>query len=226
MKRGKKYRAIEANLDKSKVYEIDEAIALAQKHSYARFDETVEVAIKLKVRKSDSIRDTLVLPNQFAAEKRIVVFARGDKAGEAKDAGAYMVGAEELVEKIKGGWLDFDVCVATPDMMKDVGRLGPVLGRRGMMPNPKTRTVTMDIAGVVGEFRQGRVEFRADSGGVVHIPVGKLSMDKVAIRENVDTIVRAVRKKRPADLKGDFIKSANLSSSMGPGLKFQLGDAK
>ena len=124
MKRGKKYRAIEANLDKSKVYEIDEAIALAQKHSYARFDETVEVAIKLKVRKSDSIRDTLVLPNQFAAEKRIVVFARGDKAGEAKDAGAYMVGAEELVEKIKGGWLDFDVCVATPDMMKDVGEAG------------------------------------------------------------------------------------------------------
>ncbi|MBN2625751.1 MAG: 50S ribosomal protein L1 [Spirochaetales bacterium] len=221
MKRGKKYIEASAKVEAGKLYAVEEAIGLVKDMSFAKFDETVDISVKLNIKKSHSIRDTLVLPHQFKGEKRVLVFAKGDKAKEAEEAGATYVGAEELVEKIRGGWLDFDVCVATPDMMKDVGKLGPVLGRRGMMPNPKTRTVTMDVKGALEELKKGRTEYRADKTGVVHIAVGKISMDPAGIKENVEQFLGDLVKKRPSDVKGDFVKSVAISSSMGPGVKIE-----
>ena len=191
---------------------------------FAKFDETVELSVKLNLKKGQSVRDTVVLPNQFAAEKRILVFAKGEKATEATQAGAAYVGDTDLVQKIQGGWLDFDVVVATPDMMKDVGRLGPVLGRRGIMPNPKTGTVTMDVAGAIKELKQGRVEFRNDKTGVIHLAVGKVSMAPEAVAENVRLVMGEIKKKRPSDTKGDFVKSVAVSSTMGPGVKVDFND--
>ncbi|RKX88784.1 MAG: 50S ribosomal protein L1 [Spirochaetes bacterium] len=222
MKHGKKYREAFEKVDVDKVYGIQEGVDLVKAMSFVKFDETVEVSVNLNIKKSQSIRDTFVLPHQFAAEKRVLVFAKGDKAKEAEEAGAAYVGAEDLVEKIKGGWLDFDICVATPDMMREVGKLGPVLGRRGLMPNPKTRTVTMDVKGAVAELKQGRIEFRADKTGVIHLAVGKVSMESDHVKANIDTFIGELSKKRPSDVKGDFIKSASLSSTMGPGLKLQI----
>ena len=221
MKRGKKYIEASAKVEAGKLYAVEEAIGLVKDMSFAKFDETVDISVKLNIKKSHSIRDTLVLPHQFKGEKRVLVFAKGDKAKEAEEAGATYVGAEELVEKIRGGWLDFDVCVATPDMMKDVGKLGPVLGRRGMMPNPKTRTVTMDVKGALEELKKGRTEYRADKTGVVHIAVGKISMDPAGIKENVEQFLGDLVKKRPSDVKGDFVKSVAISSSMGPGVRIE-----
>lgn len=222
MKRGKKYRNAQAKIDAEKVYGIDEGIELMKEMAFAKFDETIDVSVNLNIKKSQSVRDTFVLPYQFAEGKRVLVFAKGDKAKEAEEAGAAHVGGEELVDKIKGGWMDFDVCVATPDMMREVGKLGPVLGRRGMMPNPKTRTVTMDVKGAVAELKQGRIEFRADKGGVVHLAVGKVSMDGAHLKKNIESFVSELSKKRPPDVKGDFIKSASLASTMGPGIKLQV----
>jgi len=221
VKHGKKYRKSLANLDGEKAYDIQEGVNLAKAMSFAKFDESLDISVKLNIKKSHSVRDTFVLPHQFAAEKRILVFARDEKAREAEEAGASLVGAEDLVKKIKDGWLDFDICVATPDMMRDVGTLGPILGRRGLMPNPKTRTVTMDIKGAVGELKKGRVEFRADKGGVVHLAVGKVSMESLRVKDNIETFIGELSKKRPADVKGNFIKSISLSSTMGPGLKLR-----
>jgi large subunit ribosomal protein L1 len=222
MKHGKKYREALEKVEADKVYDVKEGVELVKSMAYAKFDETVEVSVNLNVKKNHSIRDTFVLPHQFAEEKRVLVFAKGDKAKEAEEAGAAYVGAEDLVEKIKGGWLDFDICVATPDMMREVGKLGPVLGRRGLMPNPKTRTVTMDVKGAVAELKQGRIEFRADKTGVVHLAVGKVSMESDHVKENIDLFFSELSRKRPSDVKGDFIKSASLSSTMGPGLKLQI----
>lgn len=222
MKRGKKYRESQKKVDAGRVYDIDEGVGLLKAAAFAKFDETVEVSVCLNVKKNHSIRDTFVLPHQFAGEKRVLVFAKGEKAGEAEEAGAAFVGAEDLVEKIKGGWLDFDICVATPDMMREVGKLGPVLGRRGLMPNPKTRTVTMDVKGAVAELKQGRIEFRADKSGVVHLAVGKVSMDDSHLKANIETFMDELSRKRPSDVKGDFIKSAALASTMGPGIKLKV----
>jgi len=222
MKHGKKYREALEKVEADKVYDVKEGVELVKSMAYAKFDETVEVSVNLNIKKNHSIRDTFVLPHQFAEEKRVLVFAKGDKAKEAEEAGAAYVGAEDLVEKIKGGWLDFDICVATPDMMREVGKLGPVLGRRGLMPNPKTRTVTMDVKGAVAELKQGRIEFRADKTGVVHLAVGKVSMESDHVKENIDLFFSELSRKRPSDVKGDFIKSASLSSTMGPGLKLQI----
>jgi len=221
VKHGKKYRKSSESLNVDRVHGVQEGLDLVKAMSFAKFDETLDLSVKLNIKKNHSIRDTFVLPHRFAVEKRVLVFAKDDKAKEAEEAGASVVGAEDLVEKIKGGWLDFDVCVATPDMMRDVGTLGPILGRRGLMPNPKTRTVTMDIKGTVGELKQGRVEFRADKGGVVHLPVGKVSMESSKVRENIETFISELSKKRPADVKGGFIKSISLSSTMGPGLELR-----
>ena len=168
MRRGKKYLEALQQIDRTNFYSFEEAVALVKKVAFAKFDETVEISLNLSLKKSQTVRDTVVLPNQFSDEKRVLVFAKGEKAQEALDAGATYVGDADLVEKIRGGWLDFDVAVATPDMMKDVGRLGPILGRRGLMPNPKTQTVTFDIKGALEELKQGRVEFRSDKTGVVH----------------------------------------------------------
>lgn len=219
MAKGKNYIAAAAKVEVGKVYETAEALGIVKDAAFAKFDETVEVSVKLNIKKNHSIRDTVSLPNQFTAEKKILVFAKGDKAKEALEAGAAYVGDDDLVAKIKDGWLDFDICVATPDMMREVGKLGPVLGRRGLMPNPKTRTVTMDIKGALEELKQGRVEYRADKTGVVHLAVGKVSMDASSIAQNYDVFISDLKKKRPSDVKGDFIKSIALSSTMGPGVK-------
>jgi large subunit ribosomal protein L1 len=166
----------------------------------------------------------VVLPHQFHGEKRILVFCKAEKEKEAQEAGAAYVGAEDLIEKIKGGWLDFDVAVATPDMMKDVGKLGMVLGRRGLMPNPKTGTVTFDLKGALSEIKKGRVEFRADKTGVVHLAVGKVSMESEKLAENVQAVVSEVRRKRPADAKGEFVETVSVSSTMGPGVWVAMGN--
>ena len=174
------------------------------------------MALKLSIKKGISVRNTVVLPHRFGAEKRILVFARGEKEQEAENAGAAYVGNAELVEKIKQGWLDFDVAVATPDMMREIGKLGPILGRRGLMPNPKTRTVTMDVAGAITELKKGRVEFRSDKTGVVHLPIGNVSMTAEQLVENLNTVVVEVKHQRPPDLKGDFLRSLAIASTMGP----------
>ena len=218
MKRGKKYQQTLEKYDVAEQYNLDRALDLVKELAYAKFDETVEIALKLNVKAKHSIRDTLVLPNSFRAEKKILVFAKGEKADEAKEAGAAFVGDADLVEKIQGGWLDFDVAVATPDMMKDVGKLGPILGRRGMMPNPKTKTVTFDIKEALEELKKGRVEFRGDKTGVIHLSIGKVSMDKEKIAENARLLIDEVQRKKPADIKGEFIKSIAVSSTMGPGI--------
>ena len=219
MARSKRYRAAAGQRDSARSYPLQEALELVKSNASAKFDETVECHIKLNIRGNQTVRDTTVLPHGFQAEKRILVFARGEKADEARAAGAVHVGAEELVEKIRGGWLDFDVAVATPDMMRDVGKLGPVLGRRGLMPNPKTRTVTNDLTDAIAELQRGRVEFRADRTGVVHMAVGKVSMDASSVGENVTALLDEVGKRRPADLKGVFVSSIAVSSTMGPGFK-------
>lgn len=218
MKHGKKYRSALATFDRRERYSTQDAVQLVKDYAFATFDETVELSMKLNLKKSQNVRDTLVLPHQFRAEKKILVFAKGEKAKEAEEAGATYVGDEDLIEKIKDGWLDFDVAVATPDMMKDVGRLGPILGRRGLMPNPKTQTVTFELKAAIEELRKGRVEFRSDKTGVLHLSVGKVSMDTEKIVENIDTVVDEVKKRRPTDIKGDFVSSIAVSSTMGPGV--------
>ena len=225
MKRGKKYQEVLKKVDRSKSYTLKEAAALTKQCSYAKFDETVELAVKLTLKKSQSVRDTVVLPNQFSAQKKVLVFAKGDKAEEARAAGAAYVGDSDLIDQIKGGWMDFDVAVATPDMMKEVGKLGPILGRRGLMPNPKTQTVTNDIKGALAELSKGRVEFRSDKTGVIHLAVGKVSMDADKITENAVSIIAEILRKKPADAKGDYVVSVALSSTMGPGVHVDVKDA-
>lgn len=225
MKHGKKYLEAAKKYDRQTQYTYDKALQLVKELAYAKFDETVELAIKLNLKKSASVRDTLVMPYQFTKEKKILVFAKGEKATEAKDAGAAFVGDSDLIEKIKEGWLDFDVAVATPDMMKDVGRLGQILGRRGLMPNPKTQTVTFNIKDAINELKKGRVEYRADKTGIIHIAVGKVSMEPDKVMENVKAVVSEVEKKRPQETKGDFILSVALSSTMGPGVKVSFKEA-
>ena len=225
MKRGKKYQEVLKKVDRSKSYTLKEAAALTKECSYAKFDETVELAVKLTLKKSQSVRDTVVRPNQFSAQKKVLVFAKGDKAEEARAAGAAYVGDSDLIDQIKGGWMDFDVAVATPDMMKEVGKLGPILGRRGLMPNPKTQTVTNDIKGALAELSKGRVEFRSDKTGVVHLAVGKVSMDADKITENAVAIISEILRKKPADAKGDYVVSVALSSTMGPGVRVDVKDA-
>ena len=225
MKRGKKYQEAVKKIDRTKLYTLQEAAELVKSCAFAKFTETVELSVTLTLKKSQSVRDTVVLPNQFMAQKRILVFAKGDKAEEAKAAGAAFVGDNDLIEKIRGGWMDFDVAVATPDMMKDVGRLGPILGRRGLMPNPKTHTVTNDIKEALAELNKGRVEFRSDKTGVVHLAVGKVNMEAAAIAENAQAAIDEIIRKKPSDAKGDFVVSIALSSTMGPGVHVNAKDA-
>ncbi len=218
MKHGKKYRESLKKYDASAMFDLKSALDQVKNLAFAKFDETVDLSVKLNLKKSQSVRDTVVLPNQFRGEKKILVFCKSDKEKEAQDAGASYVGAEDLIEKVKGGWLEFDVAVATPDMMKDVGKLGMVLGRRGLMPNPKTGTVTFDLKGAIAELKKGRVEFRADKTGVVHLAVGKLSMDGEKLAENVQAVMAEIKRKKPADAKGDYIQTVSVSSTMGPGV--------
>ena len=218
MKHGKKYRAALAKYDLTKKYDVASACKMVQDMKFANFDETVEAHVVLRLEKNATVRDTLVFPNQFRGEKKVLVFCKEDKVKEALDAGATYAGSDEYIEKVKGGWLEFDVCVATPDMMKDVGRLGMVLGRKGLMPNPKTGTVTADIVNAIGELKKGRTEYRADKGGVIHIAVGKSSMDAAKVAENVNVLISEVEKKAPNGVTSNFIQSVSLSSTMGPGV--------
>ncbi len=218
MKHGKNYRNALKKYDSTKSYDLPKAVGLVKELKFAKFDETVEIHVSLKLGKSQSVRDTVVLPHQFREEKKVMVFCKEDRVKEALDAGAAYAGADEYIEKVKGGWLEFDIAVATPDMMKDVGRLGMVLGRKGLMPNPKTGTVTNDISAAIAELKKGRTEFRADKTGVIHLAVGKVSMDAPKIAENVEAFLTEMMRKKPSDAKMDFVQSVSVSSTMGPGV--------
>lgn len=226
MKRGKKYKMALTKYDLTKRYELEKALDIVKSIKYAKFDETVELHVSLKLGKGQTMRDTFVLPNQFRAEKKVLVFCSEEKVKMALEAGATYAGSTEYIEKVKGGWLDFDIAVATPDMMKDVGRLGMVLGRKGLMPNPKTGTVTQDIVGAIGELKKGRVEFRADKTGVVHLAIGKISMDGAKIVENAKALLQEISRKKPADAKVDFLRSVSINSTMSPGVwvEYALGE--
>jgi large subunit ribosomal protein L1 len=224
---GKKYRAAAAQVDRGRDYSVDEAVDLVKKVAYARFDETVELGMTLGVdpRKADQmVRGTVVLPHGLGKSKRVVVIASADKINEARDAGADEVGGDDIVERIKGGWIDFDALIATPDVMKSVGQLGKILGPRGLMPNPKTGTVTFEVGRAVRETKAGKVEFRVDKTGVIHAPIGKVSFDRARLVENARTLIEAVMRAKPAAAKGKYVKNATLSSTMGPGIKLDAAE--
>lgn len=226
MKHGKKYAEAAKAIDRSMLYDPEQAIALAKQTAVAKFDETIEVHIRTGCdgRHADQqIRGAVVLPHGTGKTVRVLVFAKGAKADEAQAAGADFVGAEELIPRIQNdGWLDFDVVVATPDMMSVVGRLGRVLGPKGLMPNPKSGTVTMDVTKAIADIKAGKVEYRLDKSNIIHVPIGKASFDETKLNENFQTLIGAISKARPAALKGQFMKSVVLASSMGPGVKVNV----
>jgi len=220
--KGKRYQEAAKQIDKNKLYETEEAIQLVKDTARAKFDETIEVSVRLGVdpRHADQqVRGTVVLPHGTGKTQRVLVFAKGEKAKEAEAQGADYVGAEELVDKIQGGWLDFDVAIATPDMMGVVGKLGRVLGPRGLMPNPKTGTVTFDIEKAVKEVKAGKIEYRVDKTGIVHVPLGKASFGSEQLGDNFETLVNALMRAKPAAAKGQYVKGITLSSTMGPGVR-------
>jgi large subunit ribosomal protein L1 len=225
---GKKFDAAKAQVQ-DRPYTLDEAIPLVQKVKFTRFDETVEVALRLGVdpkHADQMVRGTVVLPHGLGTTKTVLVIAGADKQREAQEAGADHVAGEEIVEKIQGGWMEFDAVVATPDMMRAVGRLGKVLGPRGLMPNPKTGTVTTDIARAVREIKAGKVEFRVDKTGIVHAPVGKTSFDASRLLENAHALVDSVVKAKPPAAKGRYLKSITVSSTMGPGVRIETASVE
>lgn len=220
-KSGKKYRDASKLVEKP-VYKLTDAMPLLKETAFAKFDETVEVAIRLGVdpkHADQMVRGTVVLPHGLGKTKRVVAIASGDKVREAREAGADEVGGDDLVQKIQGGWLEFDAVIATPDMMKSVGRLGKVLGPRGLMPNPKTGTVTLDVARAVREVKAGKVEFRVDKTAIIHCAVGKVSFDAEKLTENADALISSVLKAKPASAKGKYFRSIVVSSTMGPGIR-------
>ena len=222
MKHGKKYVESAKLIDRTKLYDTAEALELAVKGSTAKFDETVELHVRLGVdsRHADQqVRGAVVLPNGTGKKVRVAVFAKGDKVDAALAAGAEYVGAEDLMEKIQGGFMDFDVCIASPDMMGLVGRLGKVLGPRGLMPSPKAGTVTPDVAKAVTEAKAGKIEYRLDKTNIIHCPIGKVSFGADKLKENLDTLMDAIVKAKPAATKGQYIKSVTVASTMGPGVK-------
>lgn len=222
MKHGKKYVDSQKLFDRNTLFDIEEALDLAVQTGKAKFDETVEVHVKLGVdsRHADQqVRGAVVLPHGTGKKVRVLVFAKADKAQAATDAGADFVGAEELVAKIQGGWMDFDVVIASPDMMGVVGRLGKVLGPRGLMPNPKAGTVTPDVAKAVTDAKAGKIEYRLDKTNIIHCPVGKVSFGKEKLKENFDALLGAIVRAKPAAAKGQYIRSCVVASTMGPGVK-------
>lgn len=228
-KRSKKYQAALEKFDANSSYSIEEAVKLAQETSTVNFDASVEVAFRLGIdtRKNDQqIRGAIVLPHGTGKSQRVLVFAKGEKLKEAEEAGADYAGDQEFVQKINGGWFDFDVIVATPDMMGEVGKLGRILGPKGLMPNPKTGTVTMDVKKAVEEIKAGKVEYRAEKSGIVHVAIGKVSFDTDKLVENFNTIHDALAKSKPASAKGTYFKSVALSSTMGPGIKVDNNAAR
>lgn len=226
MKKGKNYTNILNNLEKQKAYSPFEALKWIKENHFAKFDESVDISFNLGVdpRKADQIvRGTLILPHGTGKVPRVLIFAEGEKAAEAEKAGADFVGGEELVEKVAGGWVDFDVCITTPDMMKHVGKLGKVLGPRKLMPNPKSGTVTMEIEKAIKDSKRGKLEYRTDKNGVVHCPIGRISFDLEKLLENYSAIFEAINKAKPSGAKGKYIKGIYISSTMGPGIKIDMG---
>lgn len=223
---GKKIIATKKKIERGKEYTLEEAIGLVKESSYAKFDETVDLAVNLGIdpRKSDQmVRGTVVLPHGTGKSVKVLVFAKGEKEKEAKDAGADFVGAEDLIEKITKGWLDFDKAVATPDIMGIVGKLGKILGPRGLMPNPKLGTVTFDIARAVKEIKAGKVEYKAEKAGIVHVPTGKVSFDTQRLLDNAKAIIDSIVKAKPPTSKGKYLKKLSISSTMGPGIAIDIG---
>lgn len=221
MKRSKRYNEAVARIDRSTEYGLEDAVKILKQNSTAKFDETIELALRLGVdpRHADQVvRGTVSLPHGLGKEVKVMVIAKGDKAKEATDAGADHVGYEEYLEKIQKGWVDFDVLVATPDAMRDLGKLGRVLGPRGLMPNPKSGTVTMEIGKAVEEVKAGKIDFRVDKTGIIHTGVGKTSFDETKIVDNIRTFINTVVKLKPSGSKGTYLKSISLSSTMGPGI--------
>jgi len=221
-KKSKKFQDAAKKVDSTKAYSVEEAVALAKEVDFAKFDATVEVAYRLGIdtRKNDQqIRGAVVLPNGTGKTQRVLVFAKGEKAKEAEAAGADYVGDADMVQKIQGGWFEFDVVVATPDMMGEVGRLGRVLGPKGLMPNPKTGTVTMDVTKAIDEIKAGKVTYRADKAGNIHVPIGKVSFEDAKLMENFRTIHDVILKAKPATAKGQYVKNVSVTTTFGPGVK-------
>jgi len=222
MKRGKKHKEALSKIDRLIYYPLDDAIELLHQLPRAKFDETVECAVRLGVNPKHAdqmVRSTVILPHGTGKTVRVLVFTKGEYEIIAREAGADFVGAEDLVEKIQGGWLEFDVAIATPDMMKIVGRLGKILGTRGLMPNPKSGTVTFDVANAIRDSKAGKIEFRIDRAGNLHVPVGKMSFDKGKIKENIIVFMDAVIRVKPSAAKGTYVKNVTISSTMSPGIK-------
>lgn len=225
MATGKHIKSSKEKVDRNLTYQVEEALALVKETSFAKFDESVDVSVKLGVdpRKADQmIRGAVVLPNGLGKTIRVLVFAKGEKALEAQQAGADYVGGDDLVEKIKEGWFDFDTAIATPDMMGTVGKIGKLLGPRGLMPNPKVGTVTFDLARAVDEAKSGKIEYRVEKAGIVHAPVGKVSFDVEKLKGNLMTLMDALFKAKPSTAKGTYIKKVTISATMGPGINIDV----
>jgi large subunit ribosomal protein L1 len=228
-RKGKDFLKVKAQIEPGKRYTLQEAIDLSISTSRAKFDETVDTAIRLGVNPAHAdqmVRGSVVLPHGLGKTVRVLVFAKGEKEKEALEAGADVVGAEDLIEKIRGGWLDFDKAVATPDMMGSVGKIGKILGPRGLMPNPKVGTVTFDVAKAVEELKAGKVEFRVEKAGIVHSPVGKVSFGVEKLRENIAALLEMIVKLKPASSKGVYMRSISISTTMGPGIKVDPLDVR
>jgi large subunit ribosomal protein L1 len=227
MPTSKKFKDALANVDRSKSYTMNDGIDLVKNSAFAKFNETVDVAVRLGVdpRHADQmVRGAVVLPNGLGKEVKVLVFAKGEKEREARDAGADSVGADDLVAKIQEGWFDFDTAIATPDMMGVVGKIGKLLGPRGLMPNPKVGTVTFDVGRAVNESKSGKVEFRVEKAGIIHAPVGKVSFDADKLKENILALVDALVKAKPSAAKGTYIKKISVSATMGPGVNLDVSD--
>jgi large subunit ribosomal protein L1 len=226
---GKKQKEARAIVDRTRAYPLEEAIALVKKAAYAKFDEAVDVSVRLGVdpRKADQmVRGAVVLPNGLGKTVRVLVFAKGEKAQEAAQAGADYVGGDDLVAKIQGGWFEFDTAIATPDMMGTVGKIGRLLGPRGLMPNPKVGTVTFDVGRAVTESKSGKVEYRVEKAGIVHAPVGKVSFEGEKLKENLVSLLDALIKAKPSTAKGIYLKKISLSSTMGPGVNVDIPEVQ
>jgi large subunit ribosomal protein L1 len=226
---GKSYKKVSAKVDREKRYALEEGLKLAKETARAKFDETVEMALRLGVdpRQADqNVRGTVSLPHGMGKAVRVLAFAKGDKEKEAQDAGADFVGSDELIKKISEGWLEFDKAVATPDMMAVVGRIGKILGPRGLMPNPKTGTVTPEIGKAVKEIKAGKLEYRVDKAGIIHIPVGKASFAAEQLLDNATAVIQSVLRAKPASAKGNFVRGVTVSTTMGPGIKLDLSQIR
>ena len=226
---GKSYRAALAKLDRSQRYLLEDGLSLVKETARAKFNETVEMAVRLGVdpRQADqNVRGTVSLPHGMGKTVRVLAFAKGEKEKEAQEAGADFVGAEDLIKKISDGWFDFDKAVATPDMMAAVGRIGKVLGPRGLMPNPKTGTVTVDIGKAVKEIKAGKLEFRVDKAGIVHVPVGKASFNPEQLIDNARAVLASILRAKPASAKGNYVRGVTVSTTMGPGIKIDLSQVR